>query len=218
MGWIKNQTRARIMITNYDELQKQIVDWSHRGDLGTKIPDFIMLAENAMYSNDQEVLTVRSMETITTSLTTGQYVDLPDGFESARSVRLITGDNGGYLKSQAPEQMRKEVSGGRPNFYSIIGNKIQFDRTPDAEYTLEIQYYKKATALSSVNLTNEILTNHPSIYLFGALAALFSYSLDTEQQIKYTQMFISAIKGANKADKKGRYGPAPSMSIQGMVV
>ena len=92
-----------------------------------------MLAENAMYSNDQEVLTVRSMETITTSLTTGQYVDLPDGFESARSVRLITGDNGGYLKSQAPEQMRKEVSGGRPNFYSIIGNKIQFDRTPDAE-------------------------------------------------------------------------------------
>ena len=104
------------------------------------------------------------------------------------------------------------------NFYSIIGNQIQFDRTPDAEYTLEIQYYKKATALSSVNLTNEILTNHPSIYLFGALAALFSYSLDTEQQMKYTQMFISAIKGANKADKKGRYGPAPSMSIQGMVV
>jgi hypothetical protein len=206
------------MLTNYDELQKEIVDWSHRSDLGTKIPDFITLAENAMYSNDEEVLTVRSMETITTSLTTGQYVDLPDGFESARSVRLITGDNGGYLKSQAPEQMRKEVSGGRPNFYSIIGNQIQFDRTPDSEYTLEIQYYKKATALSPANLTNEILTNHPSIYLFGALSALFSYSLDVEQQIKYTQMFSSAIKGANKADKKGRYGPAPSMSIQGMVV
>ncbi len=32
-------------------------------------------------------------------------------------------------------------------------------------------------------------------------------------------MFIGAIKGANKADKKGRYGPAPSMSLDnGMVV
>lgn len=205
-------------LTNYDELQKEIIDWSHRGDLGTKIPDFIMLAENAMYSNDQEVLTTRSMETISTALTAGQYLSLPDNFESARSVRLVTSDNGGYLKFQAPEQMRKDVSTGQPTFFTIVGNEIQFDRTPDSEYTIEIQYFRKAIPLSDDNLTNEILTNHPSIYLFGALVALNAYSLDTEQQSKYTQMFIGAIKGANKADKKGRYGPAPSMSIQGMVV
>jgi hypothetical protein len=204
--------------TNYDELVKEVIDWSHRGDLGVKIPDFITLAENAMYSNDQEVLTVRSMETISTALTAGQYLALPDNFESARSVRLVTGDNGGYLKSQAPEQMRKEVSTGRPQFFTIVGNELQFDRVPDSEYTIEIQYYRKATPLSDTNLTNEILTSHPSIYLFGALSAVFGYSQDIEQQLKYTQMFISAIKGANKADKKGRYGPAPSMSIQGMIV
>jgi hypothetical protein len=205
-------------LSNYDELQKEIVDWSHRGDLGTKLADFIQLAENAMYSNDQEVLTTRSMETISTALTAGQYLALPDNFESARSVRLVTSDNGGYLKFQAPEQMRKQVAGGRPSFFTIVGNEIQFDRTPDSEYTIEIQYFRKATPLSDTNLTNEILTNHPSIYLFGALTALFSYSQDTEQQVKYGQMFFGAIKGANKADKKGRYGPAPSMSIEGMVV
>ena len=205
-------------LTNYDELVKEIIDWSHRGDLGTKIPDFITLAENAMYSNDKEVLTVRSMETISTALTAGQYLALPDNFESARSVRLVTSDNGGYLKFQAPEQMRKEVSGGRPNFFTVIGNEIQFDRTPDSEYTIEIQYFKKADSLTESNQTNEILTSHPSIYLFGALTAIFAYASDVEQQIKYNQMFISAIKGANKADKKGRYGPAPSMSIQGMIV
>lgn len=205
-------------LTNYDELQKELVDWSHRSDLGTKLADFIQLAENAMYSNDQEVLTTRSMETISTALTAGQYLSLPDNFESARSVRLVTSDNGGYLKFQAPEQMRKQVAGGRPSFFTIVGNEIQFDRTPDSEYTIEIQYFRKATPLSDTNLTNEILTNHPSIYLFGALTALFSYSQDTEQQVKYGQMFFGAIKGANKADKKGRYGPAPSMSIEGMVV
>ena len=157
------------------------------------------------------------METIITTPTTGQYVDLPTGFESARSVRLLTGDNGGYLTFQAPEQMRKDVATGRPNFFTIIGNQIQLNRTPDSEYTLEIQYYKKADPLSVTNLTNEILTNHPSIYLYGALSALHSYTLDTEQQMKYGQMFMSSIKGANKADKKGRYGPAPSASLaQGM--
>ncbi len=205
-------------LSDYDELQKEIISWSHRDDLGVKVPDFITLAENLMYSNDQEVLTVRSMETISTALTAGQYLALPPDFESARSVRLITSDNGGYLKFQAPEQMRKQVSTGRPNFFTVVGNELQFDRTPDSEYTIEIQYFRKATPLSDENLTNEILTSHPSIYLYGSLAQVFFYSHDEQQAAKYTQLFISAIKGANKADKKGRYGPAPSMSIEGMIV
>ena len=206
-------------LDTFDNLVKEVVDWSHRSDLGVKIPDFIQLAENAMYSNDIEVLTVRSMETISTALTAGQYLSLPANFESARSIRLVTGDNGGELRFQAPEQMFKQVATGRPNFFTVIGNELQFDRVPDSDYTIEIQYYRKATPLSATVQTNEILTNHPSLYLFGALTAVFSYALDTEQQVKYNAMFISAIKGANKADKKGRYGPAPSMSIDcGMIV
>jgi hypothetical protein len=206
-------------LTNYDELVKQIIDWSHRGDLGTKIADFITLTENTMYSNETEVLTVRSMETISTALTAGQYLGLPDDFESARSVRLVTSDNGGELKYQAPEQMHKEVSGGRPHFFTIVGNEIQFNRTPDSEYTIEIQYYRKAASLSVDNQTNDILTNHPSIYLYGALAQVYAYAQDDQQLAKYAQLFIGAIKGANKADKKGRYGPAPSMSLDcGMIV
>ena len=207
------------MLDNYDNLVKEIIDWSHREDLGVKIPDFIKLAENAMYSNEIEVLTVRSMEVISTALTAGQYLALPDDFESARSVRLVTGDNGGELRFQAPEQMFKQVATGRPNFFTVVGNELQFDRIPDSEYTIEIQYYRKAPSLSDTVQTNDILTTHPSIYLYGALAQIFFFSQDNEQAQKYTQLFISAIKGANKADKKGRYGPAPSMSVDcGMIV
>ena len=206
-------------LTNFDELYKSIVDWSHRGDLGEKIADFVALTENAMYSNDAEVLTVRSMETISTALTAGQYLSLPDNFESARSVRLVTDDGGGELRFQAPEQMRKRVTGGRPSFFTVVGNEIQFDKVPDSEYTIEIQYYRKSTPLTEANQTNDILTNHPNIYLYGALAQAFSYSQDDQQASKYIQLFIGAIKGANKADKKGRYGPAPSMSVEcGMIV
>lgn len=203
----------------FDNLVKEVIDWSHRGDLGNKITDFILLAENAMYSNEIQPLKVRSMEIVSTAATAGQYVELPPNFESARSVRLVTGDNGGELKFQAPEQMHKQVATGRPNFFTIVGNEVQLDRVPDSEYTLEIQYFRKATPLSITNQTNEILTDHPSIYLFGALTALFGYSQDIEQQLKYNEMFMGAIKGANKADKKGRYGPAPSMSLDnGMIV
>ena len=205
-------------ITNFDELVKQVIDWSHREDLSTKIVDFITLAENAMYSNDGEVLTVRSMESVSLAATAGQYVALPDDFESARSVRLVTSGGGGKLRFQAPEQMYKEPSTGKPSFFAIIGNEIQFDRVPDSEYTLEVQYYRKAAQLSTTNQTNEILTNHPSIYLYGALAQVFIYSQDDQQTSKYLQLFMGAIKGANKADKKGRYGPAPAASLDGGMI
>ena len=207
------------MLDNYDNLIKDVIDWSHRNDLGIKIPAFIQLAENAMYSNEIEVLTIRSMEIISTALTAGQYLALPPDFESARSVRLVTGDNGGELRFQTPEQMFKQVATGRPNFFSVVGNELQFDRVPDSAYTIEIQYYRKAPSLNVAVQTNDILTNHPSIYLYGALSQLYIYSQDDQQAAKYGQLFIDSIKGANKADKKGRYGPAPSMTLDyGMIV
>jgi hypothetical protein len=205
-------------LSNYDELVKEVADWSHRGDLGVKIPDFILLAENAMYSNDAEPLKVRSMATISTATTDGQYLALPDDFETARSVRLVTNDSGGELRFQSPEQMQKQPFTGRPKFFTVIGDEIQFDRVPDSSYPIEIQYYRKAQPINNDNQTNEILTKHPAIYLYGALAQVFSYSQDDQQLIKYTQLFVDAIKGANKADKKGRYGPAPSLSVDGGMI
>jgi len=170
-----------------------------------------------MYSNEIAPLQIRSMEIISTASTSGQYLALPDNFEKARSIRLVM--DGGEIKFQAPEQMRKLASTGRPNFFTVVGDEIQFDRVPDSTYTIEIQYYRKPTPISSANQTNEVLTNHPSIYLFGALASIYGYAQDTEQEMMYSQKFISAIKGANKADKKGRYGPAPTLSIDcGMIV
>lgn len=200
-------------LDTYDNLIAEVIDWSHRDDLGPKMPDFIMLAEAAMYSNDVELLTVRSMETISTALTAGEYLSLPDYFESARSVRLITGSNVGKLEYKAPQQMCNSVSTGRPRYFTVVGNELQFDRVPDSEYTIEMQYYRKAPPLTPENQTNDILTNHPSIYLFGALAVIFGYAQDTQQEISYINKFIGAIRGANKADKKGRYGPAAAASL-----
>jgi len=42
--------------------------------------------------------------------------------------------------------------------------------------------------------------------------------MDTENSAKYLQLFIAAIKGANKKDKQGRYGPAPALSPAGVIV
>lgn len=203
---------------NFDNLVKSIISWSHRNELGEQIPDFIELAENMMYSNDIENLKVRSMEFISTSTTTGKYLALPDYYESGRGIRLTIAGNP-EMVYRTPEALKRQSGSGIPQFYSILGEQIEFDRTPDSEYSIELQYYRKALPLTDANQTNEILTSHPSIYLNGALSELFAYAQDYQQQQLYYGRFINAIKGANKADKRGRFGVAPQISVDiGMIV
>ena len=201
-------------ITTYDKLCKAIVKWSHREDILELIPDFIANTEQHMYDNETESLQLRSMETISTSLTTGKLIDLPVGFESGRATRLNI-DGYGEIQYRTPEALTRRTGPGRPLFFSIIGNSIEFDCVPDAEYTIEMQYFKKADALTAANQTNDILTAHSNIYLFGALYEVAVYEQDYQEQEVKSRRFFNSIKGANRTDKRGRYGNAPTMSIEG---
>jgi hypothetical protein len=201
-------------ITTYDQLCKAIVDFAHREDLLDLIPIFIANTEQHMYDNETESLQLRSMEFISTSLTTGRLIQLPPNFESSRAVRLNL-DGYGELQFRTPEALNRRTGPARPMFFSIIGNNIEFDCVPDSEYTIEMQYFKKADALTTANQTNEILTSHSNIYLFGALYEVAVYEQDYQEQEVKSRRFFNSIKGANRTDKRGRYGNAPTMSIEG---
>ena len=205
-------------LSTYDELVKSIVKWSHRSDILDMIPDFISLAETEMYNNEGWQLETRDMETISTASTTGQYLALPDGFEKARSIQIDTGSGYMPVKFRAPEQLIRQPTTGLPLFFSVVGNEIEFDRVPDSAYTLQVQYYKKPDPISATNQTNNVLTNHANIYLFGALHQLFLWSNDTEEMTVYFSKMQSSIRGANKADKKARYGTAPAATSDIRVV
>tara|TARA_R110000772_G_scaffold62064_4_gene139518 strand:+ start:1588 stop:2211 length:624 start_codon:yes stop_codon:yes gene_type:complete len=201
-------------ITTYDQLCKAIVDFAHREDILDLIPIFIANTEQHMYDNETESLQLRSMEFISTSSTTGRLIQLPPNFESSRAVRLNL-DGYGELQFRTPEALTRRTGPARPMFFSIIGNNIEFDCVPDSEYTIEMQYFKKADALTPANQTNEILTLHSNIYLFGALYEVAVYEQDYQEQEVKSRRFFNSIKGANRTDKRGRYGNAPTMSIEG---
>ncbi len=206
-------------ISNYDELVKKIISVGERDDLGTEVNDFILLAETEMYNNQVEALKIRDMETIQTATTsTGRFLALPDNFESMRSSRIVI-NSGGEIRYQAPEQMNRLPITGRPRFFTVIGNEIEFDRTPDSEYTIEAQALTRPLGLSTTNQTNTVLTKFPTVYLYGCMAQFFIRAQDDEQAFKYNDLFFNAIKGANKSQKQGKYGPAPQMGLDmGMVV
>ncbi len=200
-------------ITNYDELVKAVVKWSKRPDVLTLIPDFIMLAEEAMYNNDVQPLKVRSMETTADLTANERIIALPADYESLRSARFTI--NGGEVKYVTPEVLNFVSGTDRPTMFTIVGSNVEFDITPDQSYVFRIVYYKKAAALTASAITNEILTNHPSVYLNGAVLEAMIYAQDIDQQQVFRTRFFNSIKGANKADKKGRYGNAPAVRIDG---
>ena len=204
-------------LDTYDNLKLEIIDWSHRGDIDLKVDTFIDMAEVAMFSNPDEVLQVRGQETRVTLVTSGQFLSLPSDYHSMRSIRFLIPQNDQEVFYRTPSQMIREPSTGRP-FYFTVTSEIEFNRVPDTNYNIELQYYAKPTELSATTASNEVLASDPNIYLFGALAACFIYANDEIEAQKYNGLFIGAIKGANKKFKRGRYGPAPAMSPSGTVV
>jgi hypothetical protein len=201
-------------ISNYTELKEQVITWSHRDDIDQLVDNFIDLVEVEMFNNPNEVLRVRGQETRSTATTSGKYLALPDDYQSIRNLRFDVTGEVYELDYQTPDLLNRYPSTGRPQSFTVT-SQIEFNRVPDQNYTIEMQYYALPTGISSASPTNEILTKFPTIYLFGCLWAVFNYATDQAESQKYYTQFINAIKGANKKDKQGRYGPAPSVTIAG---
>lgn len=209
--------------STYKELKESIINWSHRKDIDLLVPDFIALAEIDFYNPPKQQgqtiqpLKIKQLETTSTLTvsTSTPFLNLPTNYGSLRDSRIDIVDEADSLEYRTPEQLRRfDNDTGRPCFFTIIGNQIEFDRTPDEAFDIEIVYYGKATALSDSNTSNEVLVNYPNLYLYGALRHLYIYASDPENQAIKEKEFITALKGANKAIKEGAFGPSPVMKVR----
>ena len=200
-------------LDTYANLKASIIDWSHRNDISDAlVNDFIDMAESSMW----RLLELRSMEARANPTTepTTRFIALPTDYIKMRRLKLSINNEHKDIRYSTPESMAVINTSGQPKYFTVT-SQIEFDRVPAGTYTTEIQYYKKLTALSGSNTTNSVLTNHPSIYLFGSLWNLNNWSNNDLMAVKYEALFLTAINDANKMDKKGRYGPASGMRTEG---
>lgn len=75
--------------------------------------------------------------------------------------------------------------------------------------------YKGLNPLSTSNTTNDVLTNYPDLYLYGALYHMNNWAVDDSQMQKYLTLFNVALKSANFQEQRGRYGAAPVIASEG---
>ena len=199
-------------LNNYANLKQAIERFSHRTDISDVIDDFIDLTETRI-DHDLQLRTneLRATNTLSTS---SRFLALPSSFLEMRRFTLVNGSLNFELSYQAPEQMAVKNQSGRPNYYTVT-SQLEFDKTPDSEYTVEMSYFARLTPLDDTNTTNDVLTNHPNLYLYGAMSELFKWAQDEETAMMYDAYFAREIEKANKQEKRGRYGPAPAMKYEG---
>jgi hypothetical protein len=188
-------------IATYSDLQTSVANWLKRSDLTSIIPDFITLAE-ARIARDLRLR--RQVTNTALSTVAGTHtVTLPSDFLEMENITLTNTTPPAALSVVTPEIMdRKFPNGyvtGQPVVYTIVGDQVQFGPTPDAVYTVSLDYYQRFAALSATP-TNWLLSNHPGVYLFGALAEGAPYLMEDERTPLWDTKYRAEVAALQQAD------------------
>jgi hypothetical protein len=196
-------------LDSYSALQTAVETHLARvGDssIASVLPDLITLFE----AKAARRLRTRQMEGRDTASLSTQYLALPTGFVEMRSLKLNT-DPVQDLDFATPDFISRVWAGsevGAPKVYSIVGGELMFAPTPDAEYTVEMAYYK-FSGLSNSNTSNWLLESHPDAYLYGTLVEAAIYLKDEARAVLWTQLRDQAFDAIEREDWRGRWGGSP---------
>ena len=190
----------------YTGLQASIADFLHRSDMTAIIPDLIVLAE-ARIARDSRV---RRQVAITTLSTTAnvQAVTLPTDFLEAENVSVIDGGINKNMEYVNLERLNVKYPEGAqtgvPAVFTFEGNSLLLGPVPDSVYSIDFYYYARWTPLATTP-TNWLLTNHPNIYLFGALAEAADYVQSPELAQKWESKYQASVMALQKSDDESQF-------------
>ena len=195
-------------IGTYAELQTAVANWLDRSDLDDRIPEFIALAEARM----NRLLRLRLMENKYTASTVAAQRNyaLPTGYVQMRNFQInVTPVRPlQYVTPEVYDRIWGGSSSGTPEVYTIMTNEVQLGPKPDSIMTMEMLFYKRVTALSGSNTTEQMLTENPDIYLYGALMEAEPFIMNDERVGLWAQGFSQAVQALQEQDNKDRHSGA----------
>lgn len=186
-------------LANYTDLLTSVASWHHRTI--SQVADFVTLAEKRI----NKLLDTRlaEVESTLTATVASRYIALPTGYQANYGLWLTTYGNRIDIVYKSPEELPVITSGnGQPMYYTIDGSNVAFDYPASLAFTY-IFRYKKGYDLASTS-TNHVMTNHPAVYLYGAMREAANFAEDDKNIDKYESLFQQAIDEAIKDESRNR--------------
>jgi len=195
----------------YSELKTAIANYLNRSDLTSDIDTFIDNVEAELNRR----LRTKDMIKRATATADSQYLTVPTDWIEAINVE-ITSNDFSPLFQQSIESLdvyRKSNnnSTGQPVYYAMVDDSIELAPTPDGEYTLQLTYYAKISALSDSNTSNFVSVSHPDVYLYGALKHASIFLMEDERIPMFTQQFEKALEEMKLEQEKAAFGKGSLM-------
>lgn len=187
-------------LATYSDLQASVTAWLNRPDLSGLVPDLIALAESRL---NQDLDNIRSMETKVTLSTTANVstVSVPSDLIEMKRLQVLASPNYVLKYLSADEFALQYPSGqtGKPEQFAVVGGSFELGPIPDGVYSLELTYFQKIPPLS-VNGTNWLLTAYPDAYLYGSLCAAQPYLMNDARLAVFERLYKQAVDGINGVD------------------
>jgi hypothetical protein len=101
-----------------------------------------------------------------------------------------------------------------PAYFAHNGTDIEVFPTPSTSYTGQITYYAKIAALSADGDTNWLLTNHPDLYLYGALVHTAPYLKDDARLAVWAGLMVQAMGEIEEENNAARFGSPLRMRMR----
>ena len=195
----------------YAELKTAIANYLNRSDLTSDIDTFIDNVEAELNRR----LRTKDMIKRATATADSQYLAVPTDWIEAINVE-ITSNDFSPLFQQSIESLdvyRKanNNSTGQPVYFAMVDDSIELAPTPDVEYTLQLTYYAKISALSDSNTSNFVSVSHPDVYLYGALKHASIFLMEDDRIPMFTQQFEKALEEMRMEQEKAAFGKGSLM-------
>jgi hypothetical protein len=181
---------------DYTWLQAAVKSWSHRTDLGARLPDFVMLAEERM-SADLDARGLDSISTLPTIAGAASIVLAPEVI-AVRSIGVPNFAPLNYLTPDVFAARHSNGARGAPRDYTVIGDLLHLGPTPDSVFQLRVAARKTVPPLDSApEGVNWLIARNPSLYLAAAMCEVMTYLRDDAGQALWEGKYQVALGTAN---------------------
>lgn len=183
---------------NYGELKTRVLDFAVRPDLTAHVASFVTLAEGMIRRDLRAADYSTTLEEADRS-SEGTYT-LPSTLLEIRSLRV---DNAAgrsiALRQKGLAEIRELPATADVQWFAVNGSTVEFRGVPAADTSIELIYFGHPAALSDDADTNDLLTNHEALYVYGALFFLYQMVQDLDNAQTALDTFTDTISKLNDA-------------------
>lgn len=188
-------------LTTYGELKSTVADWLARSDLDAVIPDFIAIAEKAIF-HDKRSRIPPIEKKVVLPIDSAGFAGIPSDY--LEGIAMLC-DGVPLQRVPLSKLLSYTDQSGKARYFARETYMYKFFPIPNDDYQIELIYYHQPDALSDSNPTNVFFAQAPEVYLYRALIEAANYlgKDPSHWEIGYEKALNKLIEHASEAEYSG---------------